>query len=241
MAKIVYLYKDLLGLYGEYANIDALVKRLAFDKIKAEVELVDFGDKLDLQKADLLYVGAGTEGRMLAALSDFSEKKDAVNEYIQGGGLVLATGNSLSLFCDRITANDSEEYRGIGAANATVQIDDKRRYGEFIMNCSMSDDKIIGSINTSLTVSSSEDPVFNVEFSSAKILTSKTEGVRKNNLFLTQLVGPLLVRNPSLLDWFAKKTSKKELSVCTEDWYKYMVAGYEHVLDTLQKAAEKKR
>ncbi|NLC78378.1 MAG: hypothetical protein GX683_01440 [Ruminococcaceae bacterium] len=239
MVRIVYLYKDLMGLYGEYANIDALVKRLESAKIKASVETVGYGDMPDLKKTDLLYVGAGTEGRMLAALADFNEKKEAVTEYIKRGGLVLATGNALCLFADKITAADGEEYRGICAIDASVAIDAKRRYSEYIAACPLTEKKVVGAINTSITIDTNEESLFNIEFASKNILKADTEGIKKGNLFMTQLIGPLLVRNPALLDVFAEKTAKKELPPCGEEWYKYAVAGYESVLNTLEAAAKK--
>ncbi len=240
MVRIVYLYKDLMGLYGEYANIDALVKRLESAKIKADVETIGYADTPNLKKTDLLYVGAGTEGRMLAAMNDFYDKKAYIDEYTERGGLVLATGNSLCLFARSVTAADGEVYHGTETVNADIKIDAKRRYSEYIASCPLTDKKVIGAINTSITVNSDEDSLFDIEFASKEILKSKNEGIRKNNMFMTQLVGPLLVRNPALLDVFAEKAAGKELAPCDESWYKYCVAGYESVLSTLSAAAKKR-
>lgn len=240
MVRIVYLYKDLMGLYGEYANIEALVKRLEGAKLKVDVETVGYGETPSLKKADLLYVGAGTEGRMLAALNDFSEKKEYIDEYIERGGLVLATGNSVCLFADSVTAADGESYNGIAAVSASVKIDAKRRYSEYIAACSLTDKKVVGAVNTSITVETDEESFFNIEFASKDILKAKSEGIKKNNMFLTQLVGPLLVRNPVLLDIFAEKAAGEELPPCEESWYKYACAGYESVLNTLNAAAKKR-
>ncbi len=241
MIKIVYAYGDLLGLYGEYANVKALQQRLESAGETVEVETAHVGDPFRLSGADLFYVGAGTEGKMLAALHDIGEKKDAVLEYLSGGGLALATGNALSMFGKNVVDADGASAKGLGFGDFDVRIDDKRRYGEFIATCALVKEKVVGSINTSLTVVSRERPFFNIEFASADMLGAPSEGIIKNNFYATELSGPLLVRNPALLDAFASLVAGRELPRCEDGWYDFAWDGYNSVLATLEKASRRKK
>ncbi|MEA5051657.1 MAG: hypothetical protein VB021_09345 [Oscillospiraceae bacterium] len=241
MIKIVYAYGDLLGLYGEYANVKALQQRLESAGETVEVETVHVGDNFRLTGAQLFYVGAGTEGKMLAALEDINEKKSELLAYLENGGLALATGNALAMFGGTVVDADGASAKGLGFGDFGVRIDDKRRYGEFIARCDLVREKVVGSINTSLTVVSREKPMFDIEFASAPILQGATEGIVKNNFYGTELSGPLLVRNPALLDVFAEKVAGRALPRCTDGWYEFAWDGYRSVLETLDKASKRKK
>lgn len=239
MIKIVYAYGDLLGLYGEYANVKALQQRLECAGETVEVETVHVGEDFRLTGANLFYVGAGTDGKMLAALEDINEKKDAVLQYLENGGLALATGNALALFGGTVVDADGASAKGLGFCDLGVRIDDKRRYGECIARCALIKEKVVGSINTSLTVVSREAPFFTIDYASAPVLRIPSEGVVKNNFYGTELSGPLLVRNPALLDAFAGKIAGHALPICGEGWYDFAWDGYNSVLGTLTKASRR--
>ena len=74
--KIGYLYYDLLNLYGENGNIKALKKCLEDLDIKTEVHFITVGDKIDFDKFDFLYIGAGTEESLKIALKDLLKHKE---------------------------------------------------------------------------------------------------------------------------------------------------------------------
>ena len=55
--KIAHLYYDLMNLYGENANIRALVHFAERQGIKAEVSTLTIGDEIDFSKYDIIYGG----------------------------------------------------------------------------------------------------------------------------------------------------------------------------------------
>ena len=59
--KIANLYYDIMNLYGENANIRALVKFAEYQGIQTEVHNLTIGDKIDFEKYDIYYIGSGTE------------------------------------------------------------------------------------------------------------------------------------------------------------------------------------
>lgn len=67
---ICHAYPQLLNLYGDYANLAALRKRLAGAARTIDDIALTPGSFTDFSSAGIVYFGAGTETRMLAALED---------------------------------------------------------------------------------------------------------------------------------------------------------------------------
>ena len=66
---IAHLYPDTMSLYGEYANITVLRRKLEALGVEAAVREITFEDAADLSGADFIYMGAGTERRQKAVLN----------------------------------------------------------------------------------------------------------------------------------------------------------------------------
>ena len=242
MIKIVSAYPDFLNLYGEYAAVKILVKRL--EGCGEQVEYCSFtmGEYLDFSEATVLYFGAGTEDRMLAALEDFRRYRKEYGNFIMNGGLVVANGNSGAIFCDSI--NDTRKnitHEGMGLISADAEIVSKRRYGEVICSCDLTQSKIIGAVNSSINFKRKEGQkeFFRVLWdSSGRFPKEYREGFETENVIATEVTGPLLYRNPALLDAFAQKISKKGLPKCEADWYKEMQEGYIHIASELSRESK---
>ena len=66
---ILHLYPDCMSLYGEYANVMVLQRHLEAMGVSVTVETALFEDTPDFERADFIYMGAGTERTQKAALS----------------------------------------------------------------------------------------------------------------------------------------------------------------------------
>ena len=66
--KILHFYPDLMSLYGSYANISVLKRRLEAMGNAVAVEAVVPGQEADISGAGFLFMGAGT-GRTLPGLA----------------------------------------------------------------------------------------------------------------------------------------------------------------------------
>ena len=60
---ILHLYPDLMGLYGEYANLAVLRRRLEAMGVSVAIAGCAPEDTPDFASADLIYMGAGTGRR----------------------------------------------------------------------------------------------------------------------------------------------------------------------------------
>ena len=244
MITIINAYPDYLNLYGEYAAVKLLQLRLSGLKQKIEVRELKFGTYEDLTDADLIYFGAGTENRVLAVLEDVRRYSRELRTFVERGGLLLISGATAAVFCKTVTDDRSgKKYEGLGLFDATAVITPKRRYGELI--CSYGDGpKVVGPVNSSVDFSRNEgqEPLFTVLWDSSKRFSKGSgEGMRiGNNVFASEITGPLICRNPHLLDSVAQKLAGHKLPGCDERWYTEGKLAYEHVLNVLLSEARMK-
>ena len=102
---ILHLYYDLMNLYGEVGNINAIVHSLKEEKIKVNVDNLTINDQIDFSKYDLIYIGCGTELNRNIVLKDILRYKSEIFKFIESNGFVIATGNSLEVFLNIINDN----------------------------------------------------------------------------------------------------------------------------------------
>ena len=202
---IGHLFHDLLNLYGDSGNVLALEKALTIQGIEVETRNLSLDNQpWNLDSLDILYIGSGTEQNQTLALSVLVKYKEAINEMIVNNKLVIATGNSIELFGKSIK-QEGEDIPALGIFDYTTQRTKKRIVSECAFNYDEIDSKVLGFENHQGTILGIENPLFTVEKGIGSDLKSSVEGYRKNNFYGTYLIGPLLVRNPKLLEKLCKE------------------------------------
>lgn len=233
MIRIAAAYKDLLNLYGDYANLTVLVRYLRESGFLVETDELSVGSYINLKSVDLLYLGAGTERRMLLALNDFKRFFRELRDFTEKGGFILATGSAAALLGNTVVDYNGDIHTGAGLLDMDITLIKRRVYSDLILSTPFSEDPAVGVINSSMVVISREKPMFNIDKDSSR-KNRKTEGAYKNTVFATELSGPLLVRNPSLLHFFAEQVSDKKIPVSQELWVDNSREGYRRVLENLR-------
>ncbi|MBR5065033.1 MAG: hypothetical protein IKX09_02160 [Oscillospiraceae bacterium] len=239
MINIVAAYPDYLDLYGEYSAVRLLQKRLTAAGQQVRVTELGFGRYSDLESADMVYFGAGTEDRILAVLDHIRLYSEQLKAFVERGGLLEAAGSSMAIFCRAVTdTRDGKTYEGLGMFDAEAVITPKRRYGELICSDG-SGNKVIGAVNSSIDFKRAEGQkeMFTVLWdSSDRFPKGSAEGFRTgDNVFASEITGPLICRNPFLLNRIAEKLSGERLPECGELWYTELQKAYDHALDVLLK------
>src|SRR5574344_2011322 len=108
MINVLHLYYDLLNLYGENANLRAIVHNLELNNIKVKVDLKTINDKIDFEKYDIVYMGQGSEENLSLALKDILKRRNDLINYIDNNKYIFLTGNSMDLFGSKINDNNKE-------------------------------------------------------------------------------------------------------------------------------------
>lgn len=199
--KILHFYPDLMSLYGSYANVSVLKRRLEQMGSTVTVTPVLPGQEADLSDADFLYMGAGTEHAQKAALADFARYGEAVKAAAENGVTMLFAGTAMELLGKTITGADGTVCDGIGLADFTSVQGTKRFVEDVYGHTDLYPEAVVGFMNKCSTISGVETPFLtSLSLGFGNEGEKTPEGFHRNNVFASQLTGPLLVKNPRMLD-----------------------------------------
>lgn len=206
---ILHLYYDLMNLYGENGNIKAIKNYLEQLNIKVKIKFVSINEDIDFSDIDIMYIGSGTEENQLKVLKHLIKYKKEIEKYIKKNKFLLATGNAIELFGKNIKYQN-KSYRALNIFEYTTVINDFRIVDECIYKIESIKEPIIGFTNHYGTIKELNNPMFKTIKGTGSYPKSKTEGINYLNFYGTYLIGPLLVRNPSLLKYLLNKVIKEK-------------------------------
>lgn len=202
--KLYHLFPDLMDLYGDRGNLLVLRQRLTQQGQEAEIVPLRPGESPDLSQAGLLYAGPGTEPALQAALEHLRPLLPALREALAGGVPMLFTGNSWLCLGQSLTTPDGQSLEGLGLLDFQVT-QTRERYTHDAIALPQADglpqSPTVGFQNRCDQVTGVERPLFTMEMGAGNCPGSPLEGLRDHNLLATHLIGPLLVKNPHLLDY----------------------------------------
>lgn len=204
--KLYHFFPDLMNLYGDYGNLVALKNALTAAGETAEVVPVRPGHVPDLSDADFLYMGPGTEPARNAALAHLRPWTDALRDALLEKDVpALFTGNAWSLLGQTLTLAGGETLDGLGLfPYATVETRD-RYTGDAIArpapDAPLPPLPCVGFLNRCDTVYGVDTPLFTMDMGRGND-GNAAEGFVHGKFYATHLIGPLLVKDPHLLDHF---------------------------------------
>ncbi len=197
--QILWLYDDLLDLYGDSGNLTILVAKLKAMDIEAVITCKSLGDALDFDSFDMVYMGPGKAKNLAKAAAHFAPYADAVKAAVEAGKLFFVTGNARLLFGQSFTGFDGENYPGVGLFSYTGRETGNVFVSDVVFRrCGLDG---YGFINRTAHIDgNSEDFLLDILSGAGDSeAPAKQEGNRLHNFFGTWLLGPVLVKNPGLL------------------------------------------
>lgn len=203
-ARIIHFYPGLMDLYGSRANVLALERYLKGLGCDAAVEEVLPGGNTDISKGDFFYMGAGTERRARAAMTDLVRYAEPLKAAAQDGAAMLFAGTAMDLLGRTVKEADGSSYEGLGLAGFTTEHRGRRIVGDVYGRTDLYPEAVVGFMNKCGIVSGVETPFLtglDLGFGNEK--ERGPEGFHWKNVFASQLTGPLLVKNPKLLETVA--------------------------------------
>ena len=198
---LLHLCPDLMGLYGEYANLAVLRRHLE----EADVEVTIISESCDgtpdFSRADFIYMGAGTERSQKAALTRLLPHADALRQAMIRGAVVLFTGNAMETLGTSITDAKGTRFQGLALADFTTVETDRRIPEDVIAVTPLWDTPLVGFMNKCSTTSGITTPLFpSLTLGFGNEAEHGAEGYVSGNLFATHITGPVLVKNPAFTD-----------------------------------------
>jgi CobQ-like glutamine amidotransferase family enzyme len=124
--KVVVLYPELLGTYGDGGNGLVAVERLRRRGIEATLEFAAIGEALPA--ASLYLLGGGEDGPQRLA-ADLLRATDFVTR-VNDGAHVLAVCAGLQILGSTFSVEGDDEYQGVGLVDVTTRRGEHRSVGE---------------------------------------------------------------------------------------------------------------
>ncbi len=202
--KIEVLYPEICCLFGDKANMryfEMCLPQAEF--IKTPVSEMP---RFLTEDVDMVYFGSCSESNQERILSRLKDHKARIEELIEKGVIFLMTGSSFEIMGNFIEKPDGEKIEALGIfdfyAKRTIP---KRNNSLFIGK--FGELEIVGYTSRfSHAYDIKEGDAFiDVTKGYGSFIDSKAEGIRRNNLYGTYLLGPFLIQNPLFTKYLMSK------------------------------------
>lgn len=208
--KILHLYPDLLNLYGDRGNIEAMKHRLTWRGIDVEVINCTAEDTPDFSNADIVFLGGGSDVDERLVSEKLKEHKEALKEYIENGGVMLAV-------CGGFPMLGKNGETGLEILDIYSEPVKDRLISDVVVEADFIGMKITGFENHGVkTDIKGNTPLGKVLYGNGNSKESGIEGIIYKNVIGSNLHGPLLPKNPQLCDYILEKALKRKYASFTE-------------------------
>lgn len=208
--KILYLYPDMLELYGDYGNIQVLKYRIESRGYQAVIDRYSIGDNApNFNDYDIVFAGGGADNEQSILAEDLVKYKENIQEAVQNGVFFLLICGAYQLFGKYYKGVEGNIIPGLEVFDYyTVANPDrkKRCIGNIVIDANLNDlkTKVIGFENHGGQTFNISNSFGKVLFGNGNKFGDSEEGFFKNNVIATYLHGPLLSKNPELCDYIIK-------------------------------------
>lgn len=204
--KILYLYPDMLELYGDYGNIQVLKYRIESRGYKAIIDRYSIGNAApNFNDYDIVFAGGGADNEQSILAEDLVKYKDNIKEAVKNGVFFLLICGAYQLFGKYYKGVEGNIIPGLEVFDYyTVANPDrkKRCIGNIVIKTKMGN--VIGFENHGGQTFDISNSFGNVLFGNGNKFGDSEEGFFENNVIATYLHGPLLSKNPKLCDYIIK-------------------------------------
>ncbi len=211
------LFPEVCGLYGDAQNYEYLRKSLP----EAEFIVTDFLSTPYFfeNDPDIICIGSMSEEMQRRVLEKFMPHKKRMNELIEKGTVILATGNSAELFCEKLEyITEKKEAKGLGVFPFTVKTDLFKRYnGKVLGECAGIEIVAFRSQFSFIYGDNSSCYFLKMIRGDGINKESGFEGMRKNNLICTTCLGPILPLNPLFTEYIISLAGGNEKAAYREE------------------------
>ena len=198
---ILHLYPECMSLYGEYANIAVLRRRLEALGAAVKVREITLEEAADFSGADFIYMGAGTERRQKNVLTAGQRYAPALREAAEGGAVLLFTGNAMETLGASVTDAAGQVWPGFGLAEFATVETDRRVPGDVVAVSTLWDAPAVGFMNKCSVTRGITTPLFReLPLGFGNEADHGPEGYVSGDVLATHITGPVLVKNPDFLD-----------------------------------------
>lgn len=190
---------DKLNLYGDRGNIIVLKERCKWRNIDLNVVEIKTTEGIDLSKADILFIGGGSDREQSLVTQDLMNIKNEFKAAIEDGVSCLTICGGYQFLGNYYELLDGTKLKGLEILDFYNVSKPGRLIGNVVIE---SEDmgKIVGFENHGGRTYHNYDALGKVISGHGNNGEDEKEGLRYKNLIGTYLHGPILPKNPNIAD-----------------------------------------
>ncbi len=214
--KIEVLYPEICCLFGDKANMRY------FEMCLPEAEFIKTPvsemPRFLTEDVDMVYFGSCSESNQEKILSRLKDHKDRIEALIEKGVIFLMTGNAFEIMGNYIEKPDGEKIEALGIVDFFAKRTIPKRNNSLFLG-KFGETEIVGytsRFSHSYDIKE-KDAFIKVTKGYGSFIDAKTEGIRKNNLYGTYLLGPFLIQNPLFTEYLLKQLGMENPEIAFKD------------------------
>lgn len=209
--KILYLYPDMLELYGDYGNIQVLKYRIESRGYAVIIDKYSIGDITpNFNDYDIVFAGGGSDNEQSILAEDLIKYKNNIKEAVENGVFFLLICGAYQLFGKYYKDAKQNIIPGLEIFDYYTESNSdrkKRCIGNIIIEANLNYNfktKVIGFENHGGQTFGISRAFGKILFGNGNKFNDTEEGYFQENVIATYLHGPLLSKNPELCDYIIK-------------------------------------
>ena len=213
--RICHLYGNLMNTYGDNGNLLMLQHRAKKLGYEVETTLISLEEDFNAEDFDIVMFGGGQDYEQTVVAKDLQNKKDALIQYIEDDGVVVAICGGFQLLGRYYVNASGERLNGISAIDVYTNgqfsnrlIGDIEIFNEEFGETYLGYENHIGRTYLGKNMK----PLGKVVKGYGNNEEDHVEGCHYKNVFCSYFHGPILVRNQHLADRIIETAAERQRS-----------------------------
>jgi len=213
--RICHLYGNLMNTYGDNGNLLMLQHRAKKLGYEVETTLISLEEDFNPEDFDIVMFGGGQDYEQTVVVKDLQNKKDALIQYIEDNGVVVAICGGFQLLGRYYVNASGERLNGISAIDVCTNgqfpnrlIGDVEIVNEEFGETYLGYENHIGRTYLGKNMK----PLGKVVKGYGNNEEDHVEGCHYKNVFCSYFHGPILVRNQHLADRIIETAAERQRS-----------------------------
>lgn len=213
--RICHLYGNLMNTYGDNGNLLMLQYRAKKLGYEVETTLISLEEDFNAEDFDIVMFGGGQDYEQTVVAKDLQNKKDALIQYIEDDGVVVAICGGFQLLGRYYVNASGERLNGISAIDVCTNgqfpnrlIGDVEIVNEEFGETYLGYENHIGRTYLGKNMK----PLGKVVKGYGNNEEDHVEGCHYKNVFCSYFHGPILVRNQHLADRIIETAAERQRS-----------------------------
>lgn len=211
--RILWMYHDLMDLYGDKGNAEVLRVRAQKRGIDVTLDTCTIGQQRDIRDYDLFFLGGGADREQELIHEDLLSRKEQIKEAMAEKTAFLLICGGYQLFGKYYKDQDGTVVEGLGFFDYYTVASDRshRCIGNIAVETTMDGEtfKAVGFENHGGQTKNVSTPFARVLSGHGNEHRSGYEGFMNDQVLATYMHGPLLPKNPKIADKILQRALRK--------------------------------